>query len=845
MRWGGSGGRRPDTLAHVTPREPHDRSPAAGGSRIRRGCEARGWRLLPRFAFMPKSVVAGSNPGTVWINVGTATGRGVINYRAPGSGVQGACESVVQRQTEILSHVFDEWDRPGNGGGPPSGVLEVTICVDAEFKPDDAVAAFLVLHLLEHGALPRCAAAMAAYMAWARRSSEPYFPAEAHDGGSDAIHRYLATLAASGDEALTPVTFGFALQCRNWAMRSPGMTSGATPKNDLASVLDALIEMSRAASVLLERQAATPGDRPWTDFPKDAHGLDSGLGNGWAASMPGDLGREIRAAATAVLGAAESMDARTCSGRLPIGPDLRDEELARVMVVSTGSRTDPERPGPDLHTTQLTRICIGAGLFDGKLQGPAAVLVLHGDNAGGGCWFDISLTADRRNSRARSLRGLGRALEELEQERRSAKRDARRALRGRFEDIPGIVDPWYDGRDHDYGIVGGPFSGSELTIEDVERLLNSAFWKPRVARAQAWTVSESSDSAPRKPTSPADEAGTNVYRRRMQSSARGPEGAPEKWAFQDAEKSPELRTHEFRLRCSDDHAPSSSATLRADTGVLAGAKATSADDSFRIITLDLLPPPFVAAERRITVADCVPELVRDQFRREFCGPVFRTIELDADSEADIGSDGIVVWRRPGAAVRDPDLGRSLALVSMDLLAYRSDLRRLLGAASELSVLDSPTRTFVKRWWHGRSAATYLIRFVDIVKNYRPERGRQDLRRACDALEEVLSVPSTIARLERFLQFSDERERILRDGMLQVSLLLLAIPVLFQTPADLMQAWPVWRESGGIESREAVDYLIAIGRIVLSTLVIVVGGFLLLRTMLRQLPAILRGRPPVD
>jgi hypothetical protein len=182
---------------------------------------------------------------------------------------------------------------------------------------------------------------------------------------------------------------------------------------------------------------------------------------------------------------------------------------------------------------------------------------------------------------------------------------------------------------------------------------------------------------------------------------------------------------------------------------------------------------------------------------------------------------------------------------MDLLAYRSDLRRLLGAASELSVLDSPAKTFFKRWWYGRSAATYLVRFVDIVKNYRPERGRQDLRRSCDALEEVLSVPSTIARLERFLQFSDERERILRDGLLQVSLLLLAIPVLFQTPADLIQGWAVWKEGGSSDFWEAADYFLSIGKAVLSTLVVVIGGFLLLRGIVRVLPRVLRSSRRAD
>ncbi len=828
----------------MPPREPYGCPPAAGGASIRRGCQARGWRLLCRFAFLPKSAVAGSSPRTIWINVGTATGRGVINYRTPGSGVQGACESVVQRQAEILSHIFDEWDRPDCQGGPSSGVLEVTVCVDAEFKPDDAVAAFLALHLLEHGTLPRCAASMAAYMAWARRSTEPYFPEQIQDAAPDAVRRYLEAVATSVEGvALQSVTFGFALLCRDWAMRSPSMTGRAASVSDLTSALEALIAMSRIASELLERRATEEGIKPWTDYPRDAHGFDSSLGLTWTAHIPDNLSEQIRAAAEAVLGAVKSMDSRVCQGRVPIGPDQRDEELVRVMIC-TNSGKERHQPRLDLHTTQLTRICIGAGLLDGELDGSAAVLVLHGPHDGGGQWFDITLTADRRHSRTRSLRGLGRALEELEQERRDKTRDPRRALRGRFEDIPGIADPWYDGRDHDYGIVGSPFSGSELTVDDVQRLLESAFWKPRIACAGAWTVSEETrDTSPWPAGHSGDETGTNVYRRRTRRPPLEQRDACERWAFQDAEKSMELRTHDFKLW----HwaSPMLHDLLRADASSLACATNRNVHDGFRIVTLDLMPPPFVAVERRIMIADCVPELVRDQFRREFCGPACRTVELDADSEADIGSDGMVVWRRPGTTGRHPDLGRSLGLVAMDLLAYRSDLRRLLGAASELSVLDSPAKTFFKRWWYGRSAATYLVRFVDIVKNYRPERGRQDLRRSCDALEEVLSVPSTIARLERFLQFSDERERILRDGLLQVSLLLLAIPVLFQTPADLIQGWAVWKEGGSSDFWEAADYFLSIGKAVLSTLVVVIGGFLLLRGIVRVLPRVLRSSRRAD
>ena len=80
---------------------------------------------------------------------------------------------------------------------------------------------------------------------------------------------------------------------------------------------------------------------------------------------------------------------------------------------------------------------------------------------------------------------------------------------------------------------------------------------------------------------------------------------------------------------------------------------------------------------------------------------------------------------------------------------------------------------------------------------------------------------------------------------QFSLLLLAIPVLFQTPADLMQAWPIWKEAGTIDTQQAMRYLASIGGAVASALVIVVSGFLLLRALLRRLPRILQGEPPAE
>jgi len=89
---------------------------------------------------------------------------------------------------------------------------------------------------------------------------------------------------------------------------------------------------------------------------------------------------------------------------------------------------------------------------------------------------------------AATLEGLGASLEWAEQARRkrlNAESVSRHGL-SRFPEFPGILDPWYDGRGHQYTIVDAPQDGSVLTATEVTDIVNSEFWDPLCESATAW-----------------------------------------------------------------------------------------------------------------------------------------------------------------------------------------------------------------------------------------------------------------------------------------------------------------------------------------------------------------------
>lgn len=729
---------------------------------LRRGCTARGWKLAVRYAFAPDTVEAASTTGMVWINVGSGVGSGVVNFRSPSSGVRGSCECVVRLQSELYSHVFSAWDVPGAPIGPTNGVLEVTVCLSRNYKSDDAAAVFLVEHLLQHGSLPAMADVIAAYMAWGRRSAEPYFRNQlglAERG--DPIRQEIETLAASSSESKKPA---FSLML---ALEARHLKRGSSPSEAEASDhLRSMVELMRQASAALD-----------SERPKDARAVDSSRDGHGPLVDSADARKDVQDAMNQLLVGLSRVSTSTCPARLCGEAQDADGVTVDALLVEC----PPDFGAPLIG---LLRLAFAAGLGGGSPR--PALIVLHGPKSVGNAltrasaWYDISIAANHPAARGASLRGLGLLLESMEQYARGGIGDSRRALHGRYADIPGIADPWYDGRDHEYQLVGSPrgASGSELTIDGVGSVIAEAYWLPAAHGIDTWRVGiKESGSNPGELVS-LDRCG--IYKPRVLRS--GALTSAETWTYPPSRSTGGCMAGTIQRDRRSSGSDCSSMPLSGD--ILQQLTGGDSQADYRIVMICLSRPPLVAVDVHLSVEDCVPPPVRNRWRSVICGPGPKTVELDSQRMADIGPNGTVVWVRPGS---DPtvSVGHALALAALDILAYRSDLTAVMRGVQGVPASAD------------RSSSSQLEDFVRIVGSYQPERTTTDLRRACAAIEDSLSIPSVVERLERILQFSDERARIRHDQRLQLLLLVLAVPAVIQTPADLIQAWGAWE--GGAAS----------------------------------------------
>lgn len=83
-----------------------------------------------------------------------------------------------------------------------------------------------------------------------------------------------------------------------------------------------------------------------------------------------------------------------------------------------------------------------------------------------------------------ALKGLGRALEEREREKRE-RLDQRREGPPRYPDVDNN-DPWYDGRSpaHAYTIVDSPRQGTVLDLAEVVQVLREGKWVEKETREE-------------------------------------------------------------------------------------------------------------------------------------------------------------------------------------------------------------------------------------------------------------------------------------------------------------------------------------------------------------------------
>lgn len=182
-----------------------------------------------------------------------------------------------------------------------------------------------------------------------------------------------------------------------------------------------------------------------------------------------------------------------------------------------------------------------------------------------------------------------------------------------------------------------------------------------------------------------------------------------------------------------------------------------------------------------------PRMLAKSLALKLCGANHREVRVSNEMLVNIGEDGLVIWTVVPSDYDTSSSHKRWQQLAMDILCRRDELRQLVASTQNLKVDDSVLKVLQFRG----AASNYLERFVDILKSYQPEAATAAEQVVCIQLEEQFSIPTMVKRLEEFLQFSDERQRLQRDWLLNFALLLLAMLAVVQIPAGFIQAWSQW------------------------------------------------------
>lgn len=853
-----------------------------GAVAVRDGTKARGQKLDVQYAFADRSVVATPTPGTIWISVGTNVGSGLVNFRSPGSPDRGACESVLRLQGEIFSHVMAEhaMHRQADSPGPS---LRIKIVLPEDWKPDDAAAAWLVHRLLEDGQLPPLARQLAAHMSRSRRSPSEVlrprrYPIQSMSEAADDValieaNTFLADLE-SASEPPPPIPLFTAMLCHFQCAKihGAGGLGPRGPRDDPRK--DALLErmigivdhahdcLNGAASASIRPDGSRPsGVLTWRDF-------DMRLTPEWSSNGQYRLADDVRQALQRLDERVRERGTLTLTEICIPARDNLTGCKAQLLAVRSGSN-DNQPASPYFEAMAFSGELVQAQHYPGR-KGHLPLVVMSSQQRNSRWRHDVFLTrvsgraTDRDDARhdgtlEPSLRGLGLELEQREQDayrQPSSLRgdvdaaDPRRGSSSRYEDIPGIEDPWYDGRDHDYLIAGSPHVGSKLPPEDVEAVLREKFWLPRIAHKSGedrngydllarFTLTV--DEGPAPPVGKGDDSDTTkrVFRCRsvqsesgshiinyVHSDARRQDRGRRQDRASSAQQAPNPRitvTGPEQTTSQTGVMDGTCTSVRADPDLLACPTTHEGTDrdakrspmegkrisgEFWIVLARPDPPPLRAARSvQPTIREAVPEHVRLEMASRVCHPLRETIEFGRECLADIGPDGVVIWDLDGKFLQskhDPSVSvlPRAVLVCADVLAHERELKDL---AEILEQIPDPRNTeFTSRT---------LGRFVAIASEYRPDRVNVGLRQLCEVLDRARAVPALLDRLERVLKFTDERARLLeeraqkrRERTLNVALLLIALLALVGIPAELIQAANSWSTTSQLHGSNLIEFL---------------------------------------
>ena len=728
-------------------------------SSLRVGAHELGVDLEWRIRFAETDLVAAKSDDIIWINVGRSEGDGIVNYRAEHSESKGSSATLVRQQSAVFAHLMQSCPR---AAAPTDGkrIWRPTVVFDRSWKPDDAVAFFLLDHLIRNGELPKYSRELAEYMAQSRRGAPHAIYPRINKGDSHSVGQYRKLL--DNPNEFPPISLYFAMLVALLDDEHEGPTKGENRVNRMTKLAEYALEKVSNHIASKSGQADL-----WREFDMTS-----------APNWHDDCMPNLRELTRIRLGEASNS---IKNGKTLLGACISSRQEGGTSLV--GSCLYIRGNKGDLRKALILPV-INAGLIVVPDQDPSdqpRVVVLHDPDCG---WYEITLSAQELGPTSQvrgSLKGLGHTLEEHEQRCRTqgGQLDSRRSAAQRFADIPGIDDPWYDGRDHDFALVGSPrWSKSELEWKLLQSVICDYYWRPRLSGWDLWSIAPEKQE-PKSETQQSDDV--YVYRRRQEH------GDPTLWRYPASVPGPnsdnvgESRWMVHYLNQSCD--PKEQKSFRAFEKKISGDNVAG----FRVAVIRMEKRVFESTATRNLVDAALPKDAREELALKLCGANHREVPVSNEMLVNIGEDGLVIWTVVPSDYDTSSSHKRWQQLAMDILCRRDELRQLVASTQNLKVDDSVLKVLQFRG----AASNYLERFVDILKSYQPEAATAAEQVVCIQLEEQFSIPTMVKRLEEFLQFSDERQRLQRDWLLNFALLLLAMLAVVQIPAGFIQAWSQW------------------------------------------------------
>ena len=411
---------------------------------MRRGARELKLDLHWRHHFVPPGTRCDPSPDTVYLDVGGQLEPGVVDGHQ-GGGIATTAELVLRHPEYAYGPLLGSWLKRADDGVDLAGrVWRPALVLHSEPDFDCVVSCLLVERLIEDGAFPAYASALAAYSAEVDRGRYP--------------------LDRSAPTALTtPVHLAYLLV--QSAKRELGL--------DDAAMLALGVAMVRRVAEALE------GVRGGRVSPLDftPHRLpDSSVEPAVRAALEEAARSWLGVAGTEILPARLADQPRLFEADRALGR----RGTATLPAADGGPPLDvPVWVAPAVPRCGLNKYFVRAAGF------PYFVCPIAGS---GRVILSLDPTWTGPGGRKPTLRGLGYRLERAESARRKDL-DPRIPVPRWNDGTVDNDDPWYDGRGHAYTIVDSPRIGTILSYDEVVALaVGGDFWKTRLDAARLFVI---------------------------------------------------------------------------------------------------------------------------------------------------------------------------------------------------------------------------------------------------------------------------------------------------------------------------------------------------------------------